>query len=471
MRQCAVSLSAIELMIELASRLLPWLGMAITGWASLPLVLLDPPPRARNHAAEPLDLVGQYLQAIGRVPLLTVQEERALGTALELGRYLHIWRLELGQPSDAGLALHLYRRVLRDFPLLQALGTGTAGGLKHDGPEKLLDPGLRAQLDGPLDPERVERIGAVLGIPKEEAQSRVVHLSVATRLLPFTLLRELWEKASTTEDAARLTEADLEDIDGERSLAAHWHDIREAAARAREHLIEANLRLVVAVAKRYRYSGLPLLDLIQEGNLGLMEAVRRFDYRRGFKFSTYATWWVRQAVQRGVANRGRIVRLPVFVVEEVHELAKARARLTTALGREPARAELAEAMGIRVERVRFLEEHTADVISLETAVGEEETELKEFIANPEAASPAEQVVLAEVRDQVRKGLEVLKPREQEILELRFGLRDDRPRSLEEVGQEYGITRERVRQIERDALAKLRRSGYLRAVMESLEGPR
>jgi RNA polymerase primary sigma factor len=267
-------------------------------------------------------------------------------------------------------------------------------------------------------------------------------------------------KPEMTTDALQMF---LKDIGKVRLLTAQQEvalakEIERGSLDAKQHMVEANLRLVVSIAKNYRNQGLPFLDLIQEGTLGLVRAAEKFDYRRGFKFSTYATWWIRQAVARALADKSRTIRIPVHIVEKLNKISRAERSLVTTLGREPTAEEIAEIVtDVDPEEVQSIKRSARAPISLEKPVGDEEgAEFGQFIADEQAASPYELAVGILAKETLRAALENLSYRERRVLELRFGLGDEQPRTLDEVGRTFNVTRERIRQIENRSLNKLQR---------------
>jgi RNA polymerase primary sigma factor len=427
-------------------------GLNNTLYASITPELEVPPEQLEEEeiAGNPVRI---YLHEIGRVPLLTAEKEQVLSRKVAEGKriteikqdYLH----RHGRyPSATELILTMLNEIGQSSNvirlLMEKLGLASTTGLK----EIISNPKFRSSIDWEIDQGLIESIVLQTGLSIPETE----------HLLPEEVVNTIGDKASPADLEKLIADADfLNSIQSyEKELRVYQDDIDHKAEQAERHLITANLRLVVSVAKKHVGRGMLLLDLIQEGNIGLIKTVEKFDYRRGYKFSTYATWWIRQGITRAIADQARTIRVPVHMIQIINDLRRATRHLAQEYGREPNLEEIGEELGISPEKVREIIKVAKLPISLESPIGgDEDSHLGDSIEDRNALPPPEYASRQLLKEQIDEVLQTLTPREQRVLQLRFGLEDGQSRTLEQVGKEFNITRERIRQIEAKAIRKLR----------------
>jgi RNA polymerase primary sigma factor len=480
-------------------------------WEEKPLEEVEPPiseleemeevevevtPEIEDHEIVD-DSVRMYLREIGRVPLLTWEGEKHLAMQMEEGKTLDdiTERLTktLGRnPTSAEIIRDIYRRLRDDWKIVERICTHL--GLPTDQPAQMI---REMAINFEVDTQITQEVALELGIPQNDLDNRQIKISVEARLLPEEALAAIEKFTRRGGAPPALQDLHAAIANETRLLEQHLRRLRQDSDRARRHLTEANLRLVVSVAKKYIGRGMLLLDLIQEGNIGLIRAVEKFEYRKGFKFSTYATWWIRQAITRAIADQARTIRIPVHMVETINRLIRVSRRLLQELGREPTAEEIALEMdllptqmrdriiadpeavdndpevGMELQRaaqkVRAIIKVSQEPVSLETPIGEEEdSHLGDFIEDHGALAPNEAASHQLLKEQVGEVLGSLTARERKVLQLRFGLEDGRARTLEEVGKEFNVTRERIRQIEAKALRKLRHPSRSKKLKDYLD---
>lgn len=422
------------------------------------------------------DAVHAYLHDIGKVNLLSARDEKVLAKKIEAGKRIREIKDSLSQqngltPSPMDIVLQMLIDLGRAGDILQLFQEELELEECTCFKKLVSEPAIQDNLLNLIDQNFIQSIALKTDKSPGQIEQELINVSLNIRLLPEEVLVAVPDE--TTLDQIEDLAQDYAFINSiqlnEQKLKFHLNNIEIEAEHAEKNLIEANLRLVVSVAKKHMGRGIPFLDLMQEGNLGLMRGVKKFDYHRGFKFSTYATWWIRQSITRSIADQARTIRIPVHMIEVIHKMLSVSRNLCQEYGREPTPQEIGAEMDLTAEKVREVMKLAQFTMSLETPIGEEkDSRLEDFIEDPKTVEPSDAALRQALKEEIQGVLCTLTPRERKVLQLRFGLSDGRTRTLEEVGKEFNVTRERIRQIEAKALRKLRHPSRSRKLRDYLE---